>query len=194
MYDHTFYKQVQISRSDTRPHITWAVSLVILHMITSIFLRALCGYIWVNILTLLRRGAKNNKADQKMELWGVHRITPSPWWNKWLRKWAPCKHRWLQAPCKNRWLPTTNRSSPFQRRIELRLAKLDKIKALKILCATQTPGLPERYKKPSKLGVNIKSLANQAWIKPSKLGVKTPDSDVENAQNSVLAFLRKSYP
>ena len=46
-----FYKQVQISRSDIRPHIKWAVSLVILHMITSIFLRALCGYIWVNILT-----------------------------------------------------------------------------------------------------------------------------------------------
>ena len=29
MYDHTFYKQVQISRSDIRPHIKWAVSLVI---------------------------------------------------------------------------------------------------------------------------------------------------------------------
>ena len=56
MYDHTFYKQVQISRSDTRPHTKWAVSLVILHMITSIFLRALCGYIWVNILTLSPRG------------------------------------------------------------------------------------------------------------------------------------------
>ena len=56
MYDHTFYKQVQISRSDIRPHIKWAVSLVILHMVTSIFLRALCGYIWVNILTLSPRG------------------------------------------------------------------------------------------------------------------------------------------
>ena len=56
MYDHTFYKQVQISRSDIRPHIKWAVSLVILHMITSIFLRALCVYIWVNILTLSPRG------------------------------------------------------------------------------------------------------------------------------------------
>ena len=56
MYDHTLYKQVQISRSDIRPHIKWAVSLVILHMITSIFLRALCGYIWVNILTLSPRG------------------------------------------------------------------------------------------------------------------------------------------
>ena len=56
MYDHTFHKQVQIRRSDMRPHIKWAVSLVILHMITSIFLRALCGYIWVNILTLSPRG------------------------------------------------------------------------------------------------------------------------------------------
>ena len=45
MYDHTFHKQVQISRSDIRPHIKWAVGLVNLHMITSIFLRALCGYI-----------------------------------------------------------------------------------------------------------------------------------------------------
>ena len=52
MYDHIFYKQVQISRSDIRPHIKWAVSLVILHMVTSIFLQGLCGYIWVNILTL----------------------------------------------------------------------------------------------------------------------------------------------
>ena len=52
MYDHIFYKQVQISRSDIRPHIKWAVSPVILHMVTSIFLQGLCGYIWVNILTL----------------------------------------------------------------------------------------------------------------------------------------------
>ena len=52
MYDHTFRKQVQISRSDIRPHIRWAVSLVILHMVTSIFLRGMCGYIWANILTL----------------------------------------------------------------------------------------------------------------------------------------------
>ena len=52
-----FYKQVQISRSDIKPHIKWAVSLVILHMVTSIFLRALCGYIWVNMLALSPRGA-----------------------------------------------------------------------------------------------------------------------------------------
>ena len=47
-----FYKQVQINSSDIRPHIKWAVSLVILHMVTSISLQGLCGYIWVNILTL----------------------------------------------------------------------------------------------------------------------------------------------
>ena len=63
MYDHTFYKQVQISRSDIRPHIKWAVSLVILHMITSIFLRALCGYVWVNILTLSPRGVNQLGVD-----------------------------------------------------------------------------------------------------------------------------------
>ena len=51
-------KQVQISRSDIRPHIKWAVSLVILHMVTSIFLRALCGYVWVNILTLSGGGER----------------------------------------------------------------------------------------------------------------------------------------
>ena len=59
MYDHIFYKQVQISRSDIKPHIKWAVSLVMLHMVTSIFLQGLCGYIWVNILTLSnQRGTK----------------------------------------------------------------------------------------------------------------------------------------
>ena len=63
MYDHIFYKQVQIIRSDIRPHIKWAVSLVILHMVTSIFLQGLCGYIWVNILTLSpQRGSLKTEA------------------------------------------------------------------------------------------------------------------------------------
>ena len=53
MYDHIFHKQVQISRSDIWPHIKWAVSLVILQMVTSIFLLGLCGYIWVSILTFI---------------------------------------------------------------------------------------------------------------------------------------------
>ena len=65
MYDHTFYKQMQISRSDILPHIKWAVSLVILHMVTSIFLRAFCGYIWVNILTLSPRGVVNKQEGTK---------------------------------------------------------------------------------------------------------------------------------
>ena len=52
VWPYFFYKQVQISRSDVRPHIKWAVSLVILHMVTSMSLQGLCGYIWVNILTL----------------------------------------------------------------------------------------------------------------------------------------------
>ena len=38
-----FYKQVQISRSDIRPHIKWAVSLVILHMVTSMSLQGCVG-------------------------------------------------------------------------------------------------------------------------------------------------------
>ena len=43
---------LQISRSDIMSHIKWSVSLMILHMVTSIFLRGLCGYIWINIITL----------------------------------------------------------------------------------------------------------------------------------------------
>ena len=77
MHDHTFYKQVQISRSDIRPHIKWAVSLVILHMIISIFLWALYGYIWVNILTLSPRGgAKESEMDYYQ---GASGETPKQW-------------------------------------------------------------------------------------------------------------------
>ena len=39
-------------KSDIRPHIKWAVSLVNLHMATSISRQGLCGYIWVIILIL----------------------------------------------------------------------------------------------------------------------------------------------
>ena len=49
MYNHTFLN-LQITRSDIRPHIKWSVWW--LHMISLIFLRGLCGYIWVTILTL----------------------------------------------------------------------------------------------------------------------------------------------
>ena len=48
MYHHTFLN-LQVTRSDIRPHIKWAVSL---HMVTLIFLGGMCGYLWVNILTL----------------------------------------------------------------------------------------------------------------------------------------------
>ena len=37
------FTYLQISRLDIRPHIKWAVRLVILHMVTSIFLRGLSG-------------------------------------------------------------------------------------------------------------------------------------------------------
>ena len=46
---HVWSYIVYTCKSDIRPYIKWAVSLVIF---TSIFLRGLCGYIWVNILTL----------------------------------------------------------------------------------------------------------------------------------------------
>ena len=67
MYDHIFYKQVQISRSDIRPHTKWAVSLVILHMVTSIFLQGLCGYIWVNILTLSPQSEPAGEIEVEVE-------------------------------------------------------------------------------------------------------------------------------
>ena len=87
MYDHTFYEPVQISRSDMRPHIKWAVSLVIFHMITSIFLRALCGYIWVNILTLSPRGVPFAKKVMHI----------GPWWCKTKRKAEPCTTKALHS-------------------------------------------------------------------------------------------------
>ena len=42
---------MRITRSDIRLHVKWAVSLVIADG-WLIFLRGLCGYVWVNILTL----------------------------------------------------------------------------------------------------------------------------------------------
>ena len=87
MYDHILYKQVQVSRSDIRPHIKWAVSLVILHMVTSIFLQGLCGYIWVNILTLSpQRGGHKGASGVNIILlccWCInmtHRWLQVSWW------------------------------------------------------------------------------------------------------------------
>ena len=79
MYDHTFYPNMQIRRSDIRPHIKWAVNLVILHMVTSIFLRALCGYIWVNILTLSPRGGK---LKGRMDKRGYNDVEMKGWMQK----------------------------------------------------------------------------------------------------------------
>ena len=79
MYDHTFYKKVQIRRLDIRPHIKWAVKLVILHMVTSIFLRALCGYIWVNTLTLSPRGGK---LKRRMDKGGHNDVEMKGWMQK----------------------------------------------------------------------------------------------------------------
>ena len=45
------FLNLQVTRSDIRPHKKLAVSLVI-DMVTLIFLGALCVYVWVNILTL----------------------------------------------------------------------------------------------------------------------------------------------
>ena len=45
-----FFINLQIARSDIRPHIKW-LSVWCLHMVTSIFLWGVSGYIWINILT-----------------------------------------------------------------------------------------------------------------------------------------------
>ena len=50
LYGHTAFTCK--AADQTSGHIKWAVSMVILHMVTSIFLRGLSQYIWVNILTL----------------------------------------------------------------------------------------------------------------------------------------------
>ena len=63
MYDHIFYKQVQISRSDIRPHIKWAVSLVILHMVTSISLWGLCGGLPITVVIV----SATMKLDQNLK-------------------------------------------------------------------------------------------------------------------------------
>ena len=60
---------LQISKSDIRPHIKWAISLVILHMVTSIYLWGLCGYVWVNILTLSPQRVAYNGMMNKMIKW-----------------------------------------------------------------------------------------------------------------------------
>ena len=96
--------------------------------------------------------AKNNKADQKLELWGVHRITPSPWslqTNGCANERHAKRHAKRHA---NRWLPTTTHSSPFQRRIELRLVKHSR--------QDQGPKNTRRATDPSTSGKGIKSLAN----------------------------------
>ena len=93
-----FYKQVQISRSDIRPHIKWAVSLVILHKVTSIFLQGLCGYIWVNILTLSPRRGLRAGDEGMLTAW----TAPIPFNNigisKSMELWLATLHhsvRWL---------------------------------------------------------------------------------------------------
>ena len=47
------FLNLQITRSDMRPHIKLAVSLLILHIVTLIFLKGLSGYVWVNTLTFI---------------------------------------------------------------------------------------------------------------------------------------------
>ena len=50
MFDHTLLN-LRITRSDIRPHIKWAVNHVITHGHFNL-LQGLCGYVFVNILTL----------------------------------------------------------------------------------------------------------------------------------------------
>ena len=55
MYDHTvvvFFLCLQTTRSDIRPHLKWAVDLVIADVCHLISLWDLYGHVWVKILTL----------------------------------------------------------------------------------------------------------------------------------------------
>ena len=53
------FLNLKIIRPDIRPHIKWAVSLVIAYVpVTLILPRDLRGYVWVNILTLSSRGGR----------------------------------------------------------------------------------------------------------------------------------------
>ena len=56
MYDHTFYKQVQIKHQATHKVGCQPGDSAYGQFNLSIFLWALCGYIWINILTLSPRG------------------------------------------------------------------------------------------------------------------------------------------
>ena len=65
--------------ADIRSHIKWAVSLVIAHMVPSIFLRGLCSYVWVNILTLSPLylcACRGSHAHLLLELKSAHGIIP----------------------------------------------------------------------------------------------------------------------
>ena len=55
------FQNLQITRSNIRPHIKLAVSLV---MVTLIILR-LCGYVWVNIFTLSPQEIMEKEEEEK---------------------------------------------------------------------------------------------------------------------------------
>ena len=65
------------SADQTSGYTNWAVGLVILHMVTSIFLRRLCGYIWVNIITLSpqRKTTLERERERRRGGGGVYNIT-----------------------------------------------------------------------------------------------------------------------
>ena len=65
MYNHTAITCK--SADQISGHTNWAVSLVILHMVTSIFLRGLCGHIWVNILTLSPQKENTLEGERERE-------------------------------------------------------------------------------------------------------------------------------
>ena len=63
-----FFLNLEITGSDIRPHINWAVSLVIIYGRFNLP-QGVCGYVCVNILTLLTpRG--NGEGWQGVRWWG----------------------------------------------------------------------------------------------------------------------------
>ena len=65
------FQNLQITRSDIRPHIKWAVSLVTAYGHFNLPQGGLCGYVWVNILTLSPPRDWTNKTMEGREALGI---------------------------------------------------------------------------------------------------------------------------
>ena len=83
-----YYFLCKSSNSDIRPQVKWAVSLLIAdsHCGTLIFLKGLCWYVWVNILTLSPQGLRMHRtARAYITIWIIK--TPTYVYQDTLTEW-----------------------------------------------------------------------------------------------------------